>query len=302
MTLSAVCIALRAARVRASLDEWQGETWIHYSKMPKIGINPRQFHRDPAAIYLFPERFQPVGNWSRYPYKYTVKLKPGLRVLDLSKLNVAEAKQLVADALAAVGEEPRGAIDRIHDVDGAWDVLQTTLKPGQFNKALRSLGYDAVFDDTGSIHSAEVQLAVLDPRFIVVVNREDPSKKGTFLTLTELLQFLSKEMSRYGKVTVTEPKRTRQSGWGRVDYQAEARIEVVAEGRSVSFRVRTVDTDGRKPVIHLSLSWSEPQLNYGVGAEFDVATGKWDRLESVFRSLDTIFTENTLTARARKPR
>jgi hypothetical protein len=286
-----------AARKRlglsASYSDWSGEPWVHYSKLPKLGINPKQFHFDPAGIYLFPASFDTAGDWSSYQYKFIVELKPGLRVLDLSQIPDDKARAFAEECLAHAGIEPSPKTASIGNVDRAWEYLQTAFarRPALWNKALRAMGYDAVFDDTGAIHSAETQLLVLDPRKIRVVRREERTGSG-FKEATEVMRQLVDLLKKYGSVTTTPFKRDRV-GWGR-EMGLVGRAEVKNQDRYADFKVTIANRDGRPAAVHVSLSYSQPSLNYGVGAEFDLAKKRWGNndLKRLERDLDHLFSQS----------
>jgi hypothetical protein len=93
------------------ISQWDSGVWVHYSDFPDLKVNPKQFHRDPAGIYLFPEGFETKGNWERKPHKFRVQLKRQLNILDLGKLSPQECfdildKLIPSDHPRAVQWEP----------------------------------------------------------------------------------------------------------------------------------------------------------------------------------------------------
>src|SRR5258708_4794494 len=95
-----------------SLKDWEGD-WVHYSDESYMKINPQPFHQDPAGIYLFPEKFQPHFNWPEEKYKFIVRLKPGLRVLDLGTLDIPAIFALM-DKLG-IGDKLRADMETYKD-------------------------------------------------------------------------------------------------------------------------------------------------------------------------------------------
>src|SRR6478672_4435050 len=72
------------------------ERWIHYSDTPMLSLNPHGFHQDPLGIYFFPEDFTtPFAMWNEKPYKFTVNLKPGARVLCYGEITDPELDHLL---------------------------------------------------------------------------------------------------------------------------------------------------------------------------------------------------------------
>ena len=155
--------------VRASQKNLTTKLYVHYSKSPQITINPNPKHMDTVGIYLFPEEFSAIEHWTNYLYKLYVKFKPNTSILDLSTLSnkqidtilskVPEAKE---EYKATLAEYPKNAMHE--KVDLMWEMLQRHFslrlgrKQAAFNKLFRSLGYQAIFDDTKSVHVSEIQM------------------------------------------------------------------------------------------------------------------------------------------------
>lgn len=205
---------------KESLDEdfkdWNTDRWVHYSKKPYIKINPKQFHQDPAGIYLFPEKFDTEGNWEHFPYKFIVQVPSTLSILDMAQISVEEAKELLSH-LPSKWKERESELEQ--DARSFWGILRDFYgkqKAGEWNKLLRDHGYDAVFDDTGQIHSAEVQFIVLNPTQVKVIEMIDQrqAKGSGFEELGKVMGWFEKLLSKYGEVTVTAPKKT-SGAWDR---------------------------------------------------------------------------------------
>ena len=178
--------------------------WVHYTNLPQVTINPKAMHQDPVGIYLFPSNFNPASYWLAHLYRFDVQLDPSLQVLDLGHLSLEDAKEIL-DHLKIPSED----LDSIREF---WERMRNhfILKihnpgPGAWNKALRGLGYDAVFDDTKVIHSAEQQLLVLDPKKIKVLQRTDLKDTG-FEDVVKVMDRVKELVSPYGKVEVTNPR------------------------------------------------------------------------------------------------
>lgn len=283
-------------KVAASISDWRGE-WIHFSKLPVLKINPKQFHSDPAGLYFFPEKFDPAGSWTKYDYKFTAELAPSAKVLDLSDLNWESAIALVRKV---TGEEPKqpenftgtptSKWDNGTPGSRAWEAMREhfTRRPGAFNKALQRAGYDAVFDDTKAIHFAEVQLLVLNEKVVKVLNLEDLKKGSGFAAVEQASGDLAKALETFGKVTKTPPRKGK-GDWGGAPV-LQSVVEVKTVGKSASFMVKA---DMERGTVNVSMRWSEPRLNYGVGAEFDIYRKRWDgdQFDRLLRSVQTVFEE-----------
>lgn len=286
-------------KVSAAITDWRGE-WIHFSKMPVLKINPKQFHQDPAGLYFFPKDFDPVGSWTTYNYKFTAELAPSAKVLDLSSLKAATALDLVR---RVTGEEPRNP-EKFTDTpeskwdspsSRAWEGMRThfTGKPGAFNKALQRAGYDAVFDDTKAIHFAEVQLLVLNPKVVKVLKMEDMKKGSGFAAVERASTDLAKALEPYGTVTKTPPRKAKGS-WGGAP-ALQSLVEVKDGEKRASFKV---NADVESGTVKVFMRWSEPRLDYSVGASFDIYRNRWDgdQFDRLLRSVQTIFEPQAVAA------
>lgn len=224
-----------SSRVAADFAEHQNDpVWVHFSQLPQVTINPKQQHQDPSAIYLFPENFAASRLWRTFKYKFTVKLQGVTNVLDLSKLTSLEALRLLtelkvpprypADAGLTKETPDEKAPDLFWEIQRNFFILGEKKSPGKWNAALRAIGYDAVFDDTGTIHSAEDQLLVLDPGKIKIVSMELQSDSG-FEDTVKAVEQIAAEGARYGSVEVTPPKRVKEL------YTKETKVEGTVEIR-----------------------------------------------------------------------
>jgi hypothetical protein len=283
----------RLAWLTEDFAEWDTGVWVHYSQEPFVKIRPKQLHQDPAGIYLFPERFEPEGGWWKFPYKFLVRVE-GLRresVLDLARLTEGESVALYNDLVPEGERELKpGDFRTTRHADRMWEGLQRYFflgkgRPGagSFNKALRDLGYDAVFDDTGSIHTVEVQLLVLDPTKVKVVEMIDQSATG-FAEVKAVARHLAEFLGGYGKVTVKEPRKG-GVGWGEKGVVASVHVErrddpeVYAQWKLAP---HFFSGDARPQEINVRLEYSRPSLtdssgwSRSVGATVDLRKWKSD--------------------------
>jgi hypothetical protein len=159
-----------------ALEKYRGRgLWVHFSDIPKIGVNPRPPHRDPSGVYLFPldhvaERWHHYTHWAFRPYMFVCRVAGG-RALDLSALT----HDSVDGMLDSLGLE-KDVMGRRSPAERLWGTLeQEAHKAGKQNTAFRRLilrlGFDMVRDPGGAvIHSNEPdQLLVLSPGAISVV-------------------------------------------------------------------------------------------------------------------------------------
>ena len=250
-----------AAAVHAGYQDWQGR-WVHYSRLPMMKINPRAFHQDPLGIYLFPERFNTSGSWRTFPYRYTVETVPGIRVLDWSGLSRRDCLDLIVRLGATpehgaasqygdkiVAQEYPEFVETIETkerfLDATWEWLTRFFGRRQaatFNRRLRDAGYDAVFDDTGSIHSSEVQLLVLDPTKVKVIEQVEQRGSG-FQELNQVLGWLDLALKRYGQVKVEAPRLTKDM-WG-PERRLRGQVSVDDGSRSAVWEASVDRMEGR---------------------------------------------------------
>lgn len=223
--------------VKSSFEDFRNGKWVHYSKLPQLTINANQFHQDPAGYYLFPESFETMGDWHRFPYRLTVRVKPEMKVLDIGKLSFQDIQDLI-EKLGfndLLNDEYLNANRSDHDNRNRfWDIIRMRFmgEPGRFNKTFRRLGYDAIFDDDKVIHNAETQLLVLNPR-MATVETIDEQKATGYDEIVRVLDLLSKKFGSVGRVQVKKP--TQRKEWG--DKLLTGELEITDGDKWVSFKV-----------------------------------------------------------------
>jgi len=293
-----------------SLQDWNDGRWVHYSDTEMLTINPKPFHQDPLGIYCFPEKFVPHTNmWLNKKYKFLITLKPGAQILDFSTASEKEIDDLLeaTDALehyqAYAKQYPiKNKADMLKK---AWESMRNSmiLKSGsggraKWNNVFRSLGWDAIFDDTGSIHSVEVQLLILDPRVIAHVEKKILGTSG-YEEVKKVVADVVELCKSYGQISIEEPKKV-SDGWRPQKgdpkiLKATVRVEKSDENYA-EFEIRYDDRDEhRKGKIGVSLRWSRPSLGYGAGASYDIHRREYDRFSNLERlkpDLDIIFGRN----------
>lgn len=203
--------------IRAFLTDWSGE-WVHYTDINKLGVNPQQFHQDLAGIYLFPKEFKTRGTiWKKKKYKFIVKVQSDAKILDLSKLKEDDLWSLLEklNIPKTYFNEEKINVDSFWDALKNYYILSTKAKGSAFwNKEFRRLGYDGIFDDTESIHSAEVQLVALDPKILKIIDVETQNiSRGQYERIQKHLNLLAHHLSHYGTVDI-KPLKKKKELWG----------------------------------------------------------------------------------------
>jgi 8-oxo-dGTP pyrophosphatase MutT (NUDIX family) len=278
------------------MQEWNTGEWVHYSQFPEMKINPRQGHQDPSGIYIFPVSFKPEGAWHKYKYKFKVKADVS-STLDMAHLTKEEAislyKSMVPEKFHEVGvkeiEKASNPVDSMWEMMKNYFVLsQEAPGRGAWNKAFRDQGFDSIFDDTGSIFTNEVQLLVLDPRKVKVIERLEQAETG-FEEVKEITDKLAEILKPYGEVTVTQPKKQKPR-WGGSS-EIESRVEVKSGEKYLWWSVSThrfqkSDAVPQDISVRLTGGAYELRMNRSIGASFDWKKKPWDysELESEVKS------------------
>lgn len=282
------------------LKDW-GQLYVHYSKSSHITINPRPKHRDPVGIYLFPEEFSTIGHWVGHPYKFYVKIKPNTNILDLGTLTEDQINTIL-DQIPAVKNHYETMLASYpkhttsEKVDLMWEMLQAHFslrlgrKQAAFNKLFRDLGYQAIFDDTDSVHIAEVQMIILDPRVIEVQKVEKRGGSG-FAEINKVINdIIPLIKNRNLPFEVTKPRKNKDT-WSSTS-KLSGRIRIGNEEQYLEISVGTDDEQPPTKVLASAL-YSRPNLNAGFGAEYSILTKDYDNfsnLAQIEQAIDKVFT------------
>jgi hypothetical protein len=280
--------------VYSKYTDWDNK-WVHYTKEPYVKVNPKSMYRDPAGIYLFPAAFEPVRMWLSLPYKFIIDVPKDLVVLDLSLLTREGMFDLATKIL---GKEPLNEYKEYilkgpRYLDNGWEAMYMPFigKAGEFNKRFRQLGYDAIFDDTKTIHSQEVQLLILDPKKIKVVEMQRQVDSGYDDTLL-IMDYVKELCEDWGLVKVEKPKKKRKYG----EENIEGYLTVEAGDRYLSLTISPGYYPGFKkeeskpPIILVSKTYSNPDIGMGAGATFDRNKRSFSEVEKeITKLLSKIF-------------
>ena len=285
-------VLLKALKSIASIEDWSGR-WVHYSKTPYLKINPKPFHRDPTGIYLFPEEFVPEGHlWETFPYKFVVELPKDAKVLDLAKVSREEMTDIVKHCFGYIGrditQEELDKLEKHKDYqDYGWEIMTNSdfmYAKSKWNKAFRDLGYDAIFDDLRAIHTSEIQLLILHPNKLKIVDMVRKSGSG-FNELKKVTDDLAERFKEYGEVTVEEPKKRPEGSWTR-NKVLNSTITIENGERSADIKIQPNDD---LTAINIHLSRSRPRLGHGIGFDYVFKKKDYDRMDGFSKALDKIF-------------
>jgi hypothetical protein len=296
--------------VSESISDW-GTNWVHFTKHPMLTIHPRGSHQDPAGIYFFPASITPAAEmWRTMPYKFTASIKPGAPILDIAQITEDQIHQMIN----AAGPEPQAQfadyLTRYPPADMpkmfhlAWGILQQYYGFGlkkarqyaSFNAMLRSLGWQAIFDDTGSIHSGEKeQLLVLDPRILTNIRMEQKSGSG-FPVVQQIVQEIETLGRQYGTVTrtqITKPN-SQTSSWDGNGNLLNCRVEIHNPNDENNYVTILVYIRKDYPDrVSASIQYSNPSLGYGSGIEYSISKQAYTNhsgIADLQRDLTKIFT------------
>jgi hypothetical protein len=255
--------------LKEDFHDWDGK-WVHYTKVPMMKFNPKMIWNDPFGIYLFPEKFldQTQGQWHTYPYKYIVEFPPSMRVFDFSALTDEKSREY----LSKIGVEPaRSEYRELSTQDAFWYAIKQhfvnrdgSAQRGKMNAFFRkTLGFDAIFDDTNTVYHGETQLILLNPRVKYQVV-DVVMRSGTgWVEFQEVLKRVARLCEPFGPVRVG--KMERKHSWLDHAHVIKASVSVNEEhhreGPYCSWELSSGRVEGGKPEeIHVHLGWSKPEL------------------------------------------
>jgi hypothetical protein len=282
------------------------QRWIHYSDTPMLTLNPKGFHQDPLGIYFFPADFvSRYAIWNEKAYKFTVALKPNARVLHYGAITDQELDQLLT--LTGAKENLEASIQRYppknhKDVlDRAWSSMRDHYMrqvPAAWSKAIMQCGWDAIYDDTGAIHTAEPrQLLVVNPRVIQVLDMQR-QKLPVFQAMQKVTHDVAELGKQFGPVTVEPPRRQRER-WSYDTYLgATVRIEP-SERNYMTLEISYRPEDRQRTRIQVSVKYASPSLGYGSGAEYNIVTQSYDdygNLDRLRRDMTKVFQSEAMAA------
>jgi hypothetical protein len=288
--------------ITESLQDWDNGKWVHYTDFDALKINLQTSYQDPLGIFCFPEKFVPKTNmWLNMKYKIILTLKPSANILDLSKITDEQLKALT-DATnctekfnAYIEQYPPESHDR--KIKMAWEQMRNaqilsfngTGSKAKWNKAFRDCGWDAIFDDTGSIHSSEVQLLILNPRIIEKIDRKLQSTGG-FEAMNKVVADMKTMLQEFGRVEIEGPKKM-SDGWSSQKILLTKIKVEKSEENYVNFVIR-YDPVNQKNMIGIHLQYSRPSLGYGVGAQYDInrdSYGDYMDMNKLKKDVEKIF-------------
>jgi hypothetical protein len=170
--------------------------WIHFSNVPKLGINPSKTHRDPPGIYFYPIPWllayeaSPSQYGTSMPYYAICRFSPTPNSVVLSRATTRSTRT-VAQRNGWIDDFDRVVRDgKLQTVNNPMDPKLLRRPGGLFYAAMDYLvniegrkwlellrGVDALFDFGGGIISAnEVQQAVIINRRIMTVLEQGSNK------------------------------------------------------------------------------------------------------------------------------
>ena len=279
--------------------DWAARLWLHYSDHPMVTLNSRGFHQDPMGIYLFPIEHPPdYPVWHEKKYRFTCRLTPNAQVLDYASITDEQLNTLLgltdskAQFEASIANyPPKTRKDTLHV---AWEQMRMHYMrrvPAAWTKVFLKLGWDAIYDESGAIHSAEPQqLLVLNPRVLKVVEQQT-QKQPIFAAMQKVAKDVAEIAGRFGPVTVEGPRRIP----GRLGNKSElgATVSVNRSDRNyIRFRIWYQDDPGFRTKINATVQYANPSLNSGYGATYNMITGTYERfsdLAQIEQALSRVF-------------
>ena len=123
---------------------------------------------------------------------------------------------------------------------------------------------------------------------VKVLSQEDLKKGSGFAAVEQASTDLAKALESFGTVTKTPPRKDKGS-WGGAPV-LQSVVKVKNGEKNAEFMLKA---DIERGTVNVSLRWSEPRLDYGVGAEFDIYRKRWDsdQFDRLLRSMGKVFEE-----------
>lgn len=155
--------------------------FIHFTKVPKIGVNPKKSHKDPYGIYFYPDNFVlNVENWNvfqyalNFDYYYIVTLKPDTNLLYTKDITIETIKNILSEKLYKlfdlIKKDFGGTLNK--KFFSFLDMLNADPKERNneahkkipkitWNKIFKNTNYDGIYDTKGLIAKEEPKQLVI---------------------------------------------------------------------------------------------------------------------------------------------
>jgi len=189
--------------------------FIHFTEVPKIGINPKQEHSDPYGIYFYPDSFiLDIEKWSdfqyaiNYPYYYIVTLKPETNLLHTKNINEELIEEILGEKLFKLFNllkiDFKGKLNKrffsFLDMLNAEPSKRKNLNHKKipkitWNKIFNKTNYDGIYDTKGLIAEGEPEQLVLF--YLNKINVEDFGKSE--FNYSENYKIIKGLMDKYNK-------------------------------------------------------------------------------------------------------
>jgi hypothetical protein len=274
--------------------------WVHFTDHPMLSFNPKGFHQDPLGLYFFPADHVPkAAMWNEKKYKFVVRLKPDARVLYWADVSDEQIEQLLLATNAkehfttSIAQYPPKS--RKDLLDRVWEYMRMAYMrsvPAAWTKVLLRW-FDAIYDDTGSIHSSEpMQLLVLNPRMLQIVDMQH-QKLPVFAAMQKVIKDIAALSAPYGEVEIEGPRRPTRRDYSDNDMQATVRVTRSKENY-LTWSIYHRRAEGFRTRIQVSSRYAWPSLNAGFGATYDITTDSYERpfgLDDVKHALHRVFVD-----------
>ena len=240
------------------LRESQEDLYVNFSDRPRINmkLSLRPSHHDPIGIYAFTKRYMLQENrtnegfWSM-PYIYVFKLSEKAKVLNLSKISIDEAKELLEKmGISDYTDKPYWR--SLHGKKGGhllWYTMEKYIATNElsknvtWNKLFAMAGnFDAILDEGDSIiHSNEPeQICVINPSVINVVKTvESPMAEYSKIIWRKMYDIAnSVGMKYFSKYSIQSKKTGRTETARRYNFKKTSDF-----GATNNFSIDTISED-----------------------------------------------------------
>lgn len=215
-------------------------TLVHFSKVDKLGLNPKPAHEDPIGIYAFPKSYVLSKNFEKnhhffsMPYVFILKLKSDAKILNLSKITSSQLEEMLDKLNLKAYRDKKHLKDRESGKAGhiLWDSIEKYMheenlygqkKNMTWNKMFRKLGdYDALKDDGDAIiHSNEPsQVLILNPTAYIQLDKFTTDAKKSYKDIgIYIVQKISTHL--FGDYKIT----TRKESYDNIIISSDGKID-----------------------------------------------------------------------------
>ena len=196
------------------LKKQPDDVLVHFTNHHRVGIKMKPSHQDPIGIYAFPKQYVMSSAFNKNSHffgmknVFILKLKPGAKTLNLSRLTETEVDHMLHKMGISEYKGKENIRDRKEGKPGhvLWDTIEKYLndhfgygkKNVEWLKLFKKAGnYDALIDEGDAIiHQNEpAQVVILNPTAYIEISKfsstaQEMFKRLAYRIMNELGQML----------------------------------------------------------------------------------------------------------------